>query len=234
MKTTLDNGNSRMPPSKGLEPVIEHVENSYLSDSAEKIETPSTPQENILVRKILVPTNFSPCAEHALQKALGLAQQCKASITLLHVVDLSLHALKCWGPIDPAKLEVELARQAMERFAQLISALPNKDLEIKTLVREGLPYEEILAAARDYDLVVLGKSRKPFWRIFSRRTVKGVLEAPPCRVLVISDGKTEWVNRRNHRDGMQDPIGGGQAPIDNGRSGIKFDNAIPGSNEGNL
>jgi nucleotide-binding universal stress UspA family protein len=233
MNTKLNNKISRRAPGKGLGPNTEVVERQSCLSETNKIGAPRTPQQDV-VNKILVPTNFTHCAERALEKALALAEQCKASITLLHVVDLSVHALKCWGPVDPAKLELELSRQAMERFAQLVSGLPNKDLDVKTLVREGLPYEEIVAAARDYDLVVLGKSQKPFWHIFSRRTVKGVLEAPPCRILVVSHGKAEWMNRTKGQDGTQDPVAGGHYPIENGRSGNNCDNVILGSTEGHV
>lgn len=206
--------------------------------SRSPMEVPADPKSTAATmdcfRKILVPTNFSRFADCALQQAVALGQQCKASITLLHVLDLSKHALKYWGPIDPAKLEVETTCRAKERFSQMISALRNKGLEIKTLVREGLPYEEILAAAWDYDLMVLGKSEKPLWHIFSRRTVKGVLEAPPCRLLVVSDGKAEWIQHRASDHGAQDSNSGGHHRIENGGPGMNDGDEILGSNEGHI
>jgi len=39
----------------------------------------------ITIKKILFPTDFSTCAEQALEHCLGLARACEASVTLLHV-----------------------------------------------------------------------------------------------------------------------------------------------------
>src|SRR5579872_719057 len=42
-----------------------------------------------LIRRILVPTDFSPASEEALSRAVALAHQFHAALTLLHIIDVS-------------------------------------------------------------------------------------------------------------------------------------------------
>src|SRR5690242_11121700 len=41
------------------------------------------------IRNILVPTDYSPISAKALQRAMCIANQCDAAITILHVVDVN-------------------------------------------------------------------------------------------------------------------------------------------------
>ncbi len=149
------------------------------------------------IRKILVPINFSPCAECALKYAWRLAVQCHASITLLYIVDVSGH-MPGWGPADPAKVTAEFRQKGADYFRQIMSSLPNRRIEVNTLMLEGLPSDIIAEAARDYDLIIIGRTmRKPFWHLFSRRTFTGVLDSAPCPLVLVSDGKEVWIKPMN-------------------------------------
>jgi nucleotide-binding universal stress UspA family protein len=144
------------------------------------------------IQRILVPTDFSPCSGQALRQAVGLARQCHAAITLLHVVDLNLHTPPV-GPADPEKLKAELWKEGLDNLGQTVLELAGDQVEVQTLIREGLPSEEIAETARECDLIVIGRSQtRSFWRLFTRQTVKGVLETAPCPVLVVreDDGTT--------------------------------------------
>src|SRR5262245_8151046 len=44
-----------------------------------------------LVRKILVPTDFSPAATKAVEHAVALAIQCGAAMTVFHVIDINAY-----------------------------------------------------------------------------------------------------------------------------------------------
>ncbi len=165
--------------------------------------------EKDYVRKILVPTNFSPCAECAFRRALALAEQCHASITLLYVVDVSGH-MPGWGPADPAKVTAEFRQKGADQFQAIISSMPDRRVEVNTLILEGLPRDVIAETARDYDLIVIGRGmRKPFWRLFSRRTFTGVLDSAPCPLVVVNDGKDERMNlTKPQADGINTLLAG--------------------------
>lgn len=138
------------------------------------------------ITNILVPTDFSSCAAQALRKAIHLARQCGAAVTLLHVVDVNAH-IPSTGPANAEKIERELWLAGRRQLDQTVLELAGEKVEVQTVIQEGLPYERICEAARQADLIVFGKSKpKPFWHLFSRRTVKAVLDRAPCPVLVES------------------------------------------------
>jgi nucleotide-binding universal stress UspA family protein len=136
------------------------------------------------IKQILLPTDFSACSRHALDEAVALAQECGARITLLYVVDLNLHTPPT-GPANAEQLKAELWAEGVGQLGQEVVGLLGKQVEVQTLIREGLPRDEILQAAEGHDLIVIGRRRKSFWKWFSRHTVEGVLEAAPCPVLVV-------------------------------------------------
>lgn len=111
------------------------------------------------IKRILVPTDFSPGAEPALAWAAKLAGCFGAEVVLLHVLDVRLAALAGLPPdmaAMPAVDElVEGARAEAEvQMKQLASRFPGA----KTLIKEGSPRNVILEAAAnlDADLIVMG------------------------------------------------------------------------------
>jgi nucleotide-binding universal stress UspA family protein len=128
-----------------------------------------------------------------LTKAIRLARQCGAAVTLLHVVDVNLHTPPT-GPANVERLQRELWQKGRLQLGQTVSKLGEEQVEVQTLIREGLSWEEIVEAARDCDLIVIGQhKRKRFWHLFSRHTVQGVLDAAPCPVLVIGEQQDKVV-----------------------------------------
>ena len=47
----------------------------------------------LLLRHILVATDFSPISITALRHALGIAKRCRSAVTLLHVIDGSFFGI---------------------------------------------------------------------------------------------------------------------------------------------
>lgn len=122
---------------------------------------------------------------------MPLARQCGAEMTVLYVVDLNFNPPPT-VPVNAAKLRDDLLKEGLGKLGQMMLKLMGESVEAQSLIREGLPWEEITKAAREYDLIVIGqRSRKTFCRMFSRQTVKGVLNAAPCPVLVVREQEIE-------------------------------------------
>lgn len=110
------------------------------------------------IQHILVPTDFSPYAEQALEYAIALATRLQAGVTLLHVISPVV-----WGtgdvPMAPPPTyceEIEaVAQQGLEDALKRVRAA---GLEGQTLVVYGPPFERIITTARDHgvDLIVMG------------------------------------------------------------------------------
>lgn len=110
------------------------------------------------MKRILVPTDFSPCAANALDFAVQTARILKAEITLLHVFDVT-------GYIYPDTVEADIDyRQAMlDEANDKLSVLKNKvkmeeDFTVSTSVYEGNVTEGILQTIEDLDsdFIVMG------------------------------------------------------------------------------
>jgi len=98
--------------------------------------------------RILFCADFSENSEQALKYAISVTEEYDAELTLLHVLD---------GVSSPVKAEEAMAA-AGERLDKLIPREGRKTLKIKTAVRIGKPYWQIiqLALEAQIDLVTMG------------------------------------------------------------------------------
>ena len=100
-----------------------------------------------VIKKILVPTDFSKFSDNALKQALEMAKQNKAKIYLLHVI----------GVVQMCTVDYCLDQQTIDALdkksikssedmaqKQIKRVVHSKDVEIISYVKKGTPYEEIL------------------------------------------------------------------------------------------
>jgi nucleotide-binding universal stress UspA family protein len=110
------------------------------------------------VKLILIPTDFSPGAEPALNWARTLAELTGAKTILLHVFDFVTPALAGAMAEAGAWVDDKVIQQARDEanaaMARLAPALPGA----KTLVRDGVPRSVILEVAEEVhaDIIVMG------------------------------------------------------------------------------
>jgi nucleotide-binding universal stress UspA family protein len=146
-------------------------------EPAHDFVNPDQAQDPVRLKKIILCTDFSACALVATDYALSLAQEYNAELTLLHVLD-------------------DLAEQKngilMRETAQILRDLVPMDAQdwccIKTAVRTGKPYREIIqfAAEQQADLVVLGvRGRNALDLAVFGSTAQRVLQLGPCPVLAV-------------------------------------------------
>lgn len=140
------------------------------------------------LRKILVPTDFSPHAQKALEWAVFLASTHEAEIVLLHVV---APASAMWAP------DVEVERKIEEDLAELwtrtearlkteASTLREKGREVLPLVVRGQPFREICEVAKGHavDLIVMGThGRTGLEHVWLGSVAERVVRQAPCAVL---------------------------------------------------
>ncbi|MFC6835225.1 universal stress protein [Halomarina ordinaria] len=102
---------------------------------------------------ILVPTDGSPGAQSAVEKAFDLAETYDATVHALNVVELVYTY-----DFDPGRLLDQL-RAAGERATEdVATAGRERGIDIVTAVERGSPHEVIVeyAADHDVDLIVIG------------------------------------------------------------------------------
>ena len=127
---------------------------SRQEETLQGVQMPDDSAE-VLVKNILVPTDGSGQAFKALLQAINIAEAWGARITLLMCVkieeDIAAFEQVSLGGYIPS----ELNTAAYEFLNELRQVVP-REIEVKTRVEIGEPAEEIVNAAKDYDLVVMG------------------------------------------------------------------------------
>src|SRR6185295_13780623 len=109
------------------------------------------------IDKILVPTDFSPASNMALETALVFAKKFEASIVLMHAYQVPLYAY----PSEPLVSVSELSTQAETVALKALdasAAAKQAGVPIQTALYLGAPWEQILRAAGEHEvgLIVMG------------------------------------------------------------------------------
>ncbi|HAN96221.1 MAG TPA: universal stress protein [Planctomycetaceae bacterium] len=136
------------------------------------------------INRILVPTDFSPNADKALQFALKLASDCRASVHLLYVDDDPM--LNAPTTSDEFRDKFE-DRMATTLAAQLTDEQRNA-FRCEYAVARGDAAVEIInyAAAQSIDLIVMGvKGRSAFADILLGSVANKVVHKSTCPVVSV-------------------------------------------------
>ena len=141
----------------------------------------------IHLKRILVPTDFSESAHHALRYAISLAQEFHAEIALLHVVeDVAVGYASDLFPVPMAEVFQEISSFARKEIAALATEVRSHGVEARESVIQGKPSAEILRIAREdaVDMIILGThGRGVLDHALFGSTTERVVRKAPCPVL---------------------------------------------------
>lgn len=165
-----------------------------------KLERSATGANNglrsIAIRKILVPTDFSPASAKAFEYARRLSEEFDGEITLLHVLEPGAS----WGfaglPNAPSFAEQELTSVEANLRALATSWRRNGAACAKSTIRTGVATHEIVEVAKelDVDLIVIATHGFTAWRHFTiGSTAERVARAAPCPVLVVREKEHDFI-----------------------------------------
>jgi nucleotide-binding universal stress UspA family protein len=143
------------------------------------------------IKRLLVPTDFSPASEIALQYAIDLAPP-GASIHVLHVVDdTGLAASYPDGlDVDIPAVRRQLVADAESRLEAEVHKVWAPHTVLTTEVLAGRPIGVIVqtAKARHADLIVMGThGRSGFAHLMLGSVTERVLRTAHCPVLAVRD-----------------------------------------------
>lgn len=145
-------------------------------------------------KRILVPVDFSPCSRRALDVAVDLARELGAKIDLLHAwtapAYVSPYVAVQVSSEGPAKtledLAKEEAKKEMDRFLEGLTPPGAEPLGIR--IEFGFEPDVILAAAKSYDLVVMGThGRAGLAHLILGSVTERVLRRSTTPVLTVHD-----------------------------------------------
>ena len=142
------------------------------------------------IQRILVPIDFSDCSLDALEYGALVAQRCKASIRILHVLEPVSYGLDFTLP-HLAKRDADRT-VITKRLSDLTAALTSSGLVSDCVISGGLPADSILnaALAPDVGLIVMGThGRRGLSHALFGSVAEFVLRKSSCPVLTVRSPK---------------------------------------------
>lgn len=142
------------------------------------------------LKRILVPVDFSACSLEALEYAALVAHRCKASMTILHVMEPVSYGLDFTLP-QVAKREENRAL-ITEKLSGLTSALTSAGLTCDSRISGGVPADSLLEAsmALGSDMIVIGThGRRGLSHALFGSVAESVLRKSLCPVLTVRSPK---------------------------------------------
>ncbi|MBI3466193.1 MAG: universal stress protein [Planctomycetes bacterium] len=134
---------------------------------------------------ILHPTDFSEASRLACAKAVELARQCGAKLTILHAYANPLAVEGLWQLPDP--------RPELEDAMSLVAA-DEAAVQIERVLRVGAPAEAIVEFAKRHncDLIVMGThGRSGLQHLLVGSVAEKVIRLAPCPVMVVRERPAE-------------------------------------------
>ncbi|MCU0397811.1 MAG: universal stress protein [Cyclobacteriaceae bacterium] len=140
------------------------------------------------MKRILIPTDFSPCAKNAVQIGATVAKATGAEILLLHIL---------YSPLGLEKLPPKMAEypeiqeaitKAKKSLEKEVNSKALEGVEVETQIDIGTPAQNILATAKSWkaDLIIIGthgmqESDHPFVGSNAQKVIRGA----DCPVLSV-------------------------------------------------
>lgn len=139
-------------------------------------------------KRILVAHDFSDDAAAALDWAIELAGQLGAELHLLHAYRLPLEMFSPYGVPIPSSVMPEIREAARRRLKELKARVEAAGLTGQIHLREGLPADAIVEAARELgaDLIVMGtRGRTGLAHVVLGSVAQRTVRSAPCPVLTL-------------------------------------------------
>lgn len=162
---------------------------------AVRTEPAETQDERVLSRpvileRILVPVDFSDCSLDALEYAVVVAQQAKASLMLLHVLEPVSYGLDF--TLSHVRTREQVRESWTKRLEELAFSHQHSHVPMESRLRGGLPVDSILDTAQTLpcDLIVMGThGRRGISHTISGGVAEAVLRKAHCPVIAVRSPK---------------------------------------------
>ena len=147
-----------------------------------------------MIKRILVPTDFSPCSGQGLRYAISLAEKFLSEITVLHVLEKKMIENSCrFGLDEEKKIKEKIWRKSKEDFEEFLKGVEFGKVFFQKVIVCGTPFQEIVRKAQEIkaNLIVLGScgGTVELDRLFFGSTAEKVVRVLPCPVLCVPPGE---------------------------------------------
>jgi nucleotide-binding universal stress UspA family protein len=143
------------------------------------------------VRRILLPTDFSGCANYALPYAAAIARAVDATVICVNVVEPIVPAVGYTGMAEAmpiAEMSEQMEDSAERELPDVMSCEDLRGLKVEEVIGHGDAAAEIVRVADEQkvDLIVISShGRTGLGRIIFGSTAEAVVRHARCPVLVV-------------------------------------------------
>jgi nucleotide-binding universal stress UspA family protein len=145
----------------------------------------------VSINKVLVPIDFSDYSKSALKYAVNFAKSFNAEILLIYVVEPIIYPPDfSMGQIAIPTVNTEWDERAKEELDKLAKNQIPSDVKVKTIIKTGKPFVEIIETANeeDIDLIIIAThGHSGVEHILFGSTAEKVVRKAPCPVLTLRE-----------------------------------------------
>ncbi|GAB6282238.1 MAG: universal stress protein [Ignavibacterium sp.] len=144
-----------------------------------------------LIKKILIPIDFSDYSKAALKYAVSFSKIFDAELILIYVVEPVIYPPDfSMGQVALPTVDLDLNTRAKEELDKLVKTEINSKLKARTIVRTGKPFVEIIECVKeeDIDLIIISThGHSGVEHILFGSTAEKVVRKAPCPVLTLRE-----------------------------------------------
>ncbi len=140
------------------------------------------------VRNIVVATDSSDIADHALDEAVELAEKLGATVTLVHSYEIPVYGFPDGILVASSEVTAQIQTSSQKQLADAVERRKGHTVTITPLLRMGAPWDEINAAAAETGagLIVIGThGRRGLSRALLGSVAERVIRTATLPVLVV-------------------------------------------------
>jgi nucleotide-binding universal stress UspA family protein len=150
-----------------------------------------TAAAGLQLRRILLPTDFSGCANYALPYAAAIARATNATVICVNVVEPIVPAVGYTGMAEAmpiAEMSEQMEDSAERELPDVLSCEELRGLKVEEVIGHGDAAAEIVRVAEEHDvdlIVISSHGRTGLGRIIFGSTAEAVVRHATCPVLVV-------------------------------------------------
>jgi len=152
---------------------------------------------DIALKHILVPIDFSEYSKNALRYAVSFAKHFNAELLLVYVVEPAIYPADfSFGQVTLPNIEKEFRERGKKELDKLVHSEIKNQVKAQTMVCTGKPFIEILKVAKqeNIDLIIIAThGHTGVEHILFGSTAEKVVRKAPCPVLVVHSPEREFV-----------------------------------------
>lgn len=144
-----------------------------------------------MIKKILVPIDFSDYSKKALQYTVKFAKSFSAELYLVYVIEPMVYpADLSMGQMVIPQSEVNLSEKANNELAELATNAIGESLKYNILIKTGKPFMEVIETASEVDadlIIIATHGHTGVEHLLFGSTSEKVVRKAPCPVLTLRE-----------------------------------------------